>query len=187
LHKSKLVSPVVTFILGATTALALAAPGVIQLTSDEEPVTEESEVVAPCPEQTPDGEATESAECDDNDEPEDDSDDESAAADEPDDDQEQDDNDDAEGDHPDNHGAAVSTAAHCPIKGREHGELVRSIAHDKDATVADAKAACEAALAAQEEQESDTESDSDDDGHGKPSWAGQGNGHSKEKKEKKDK
>lgn len=50
--------------------------------------------------------------------------------------------------HPENHGAAVSTAAHCPVKGRAHGELVRSIAQDKDATVADAEAACAAALAA---------------------------------------
>lgn len=51
-------------------------------------------------------------------------------------------------DHPENHGAAVSTAAHCPVKGKAHGELVRSIAQDKDATVAEAEAACEAALAA---------------------------------------
>lgn len=50
---------------------------------------------------------------------------------------------------PANHGKAVSTAAHCDIKGRTHGELVRSIARDKDATVADAEAACAAALAAQ--------------------------------------
>lgn len=50
--------------------------------------------------------------------------------------------------HPDNHGAAVSIAAHCPIKGKAHGELVRSIAKDKDATVADAETACDAALAA---------------------------------------
>lgn len=50
---------------------------------------------------------------------------------------------------PANHGKAVSTAAHCDIKGRAHGELVRSIAQDKDATVADAEAACAAALAAQ--------------------------------------
>jgi hypothetical protein len=54
----------------------------------------------------------------------------------------------------DNHGKAVSTAAHCDIKGKAHGELVRSIAKDKDATVADAEAACAAALAAQEASES---------------------------------
>lgn len=55
---------------------------------------------------------------------------------------------DDDGEHPENHGAAVSTAAHCPIKGKAHGELVRSIAKDKGATVADVEAACEAALAA---------------------------------------
>jgi hypothetical protein len=49
----------------------------------------------------------------------------------------------------DNHGEVVSTAAHCPVKGKAHGELVRSIAKDKDATVADAEAACAAALAAE--------------------------------------
>ncbi len=49
----------------------------------------------------------------------------------------------------DNHGKVVSTAAHCPVKGRAHGELVSAIAKDKDATVADAEAACEAALAEQ--------------------------------------
>lgn len=47
-----------------------------------------------------------------------------------------------------NHGAAVSTAARCDLKGRAHGELVRTIAQDKDATVAEAEAACEAARAA---------------------------------------
>ena len=50
----------------------------------------------------------------------------------------------------DNHGKVVSTAAHCDIKGKAHGELVRSIAKNKDATVADAQAACDAALAAQD-------------------------------------
>ena len=49
----------------------------------------------------------------------------------------------------DNHGKVVSTAAHCDVKGRAHGELVRSIAKDKEATVADAEAACQAALSAQ--------------------------------------
>lgn len=49
--------------------------------------------------------------------------------------------------HPENHGAAVSTAAHCDLDGRAHGEFVRSIAHDKDATVAEVEAACAAAMA----------------------------------------
>jgi hypothetical protein len=41
-----------------------------------------------------------------------------------------------------NHGAAVRVAAHCDVPGRAHGELVRSIAGDEEATVADATAAC---------------------------------------------
>lgn len=47
---------------------------------------------------------------------------------------------------PDNHGSVVSVAAHCPVTGRAHGQLVSSIAKDKQATVADAEAACAAAL-----------------------------------------
>ncbi|HWC12989.1 MAG TPA: hypothetical protein VG929_00155 [Actinomycetota bacterium] len=47
-----------------------------------------------------------------------------------------------------NHGSAVSAAAHCDLTGRAHGELVRSVAQDKDAAVATAEAACEAAKAA---------------------------------------
>lgn len=47
-----------------------------------------------------------------------------------------------------NHGMAVSTAAKCPVKGRAHGGLVRSVAKDKAATVESAQAACDAALAA---------------------------------------
>lgn len=53
--------------------------------------------------------------------------------------------DDAEG-----HGAVVSAVAKCDVKGRWHGEAVRSIARNKDATVADAEAACTAAKAAAE-------------------------------------
>jgi len=48
----------------------------------------------------------------------------------------------------DNHGAVVSIVAHCDVKGRWHGEAVRSIAENQDATAADAEAACEAAKAA---------------------------------------
>jgi hypothetical protein len=47
----------------------------------------------------------------------------------------------------DNHGAAVGAAAHCDVRGRAHGELVRSIAGDEEATVADATPACAAAVA----------------------------------------
>ena len=43
------------------------------------------------------------------------------------------------------HGAVVSTAAHCAIKGAAHGALVSSIASDPDATIAVATAACESA------------------------------------------
>lgn len=68
-----------------------------------------------------------------------------------------------EGTKADNHGRAVSTAAHCDIRGKAHGELVRSIAKDKEATVADAEAACTAAIAAQEV--------APDEEHGKPGHA----------------
>lgn len=49
---------------------------------------------------------------------------------------------------PDNHGKAVSTAAHCDLKGRAKGQLVSSVARDKSATVETAQAACDAAIAA---------------------------------------
>lgn len=48
---------------------------------------------------------------------------------------------------PDNHGAAVSTAAHCDLKGPAKGVLVSSVARDPNATVESAQAACDAALA----------------------------------------
>lgn len=48
---------------------------------------------------------------------------------------------------PDNHGKAVSTAAHCDLKGRAKGALVSSVARDKSATVESAQAACDAAVA----------------------------------------
>jgi len=51
---------------------------------------------------------------------------------------------------PENHGKAVSTAAHCDLKGRAKGQLVSSIARDKSATATTAQAACDAAIAAQE-------------------------------------
>lgn len=70
-------------------------------------------------------------------------------------DTEQDTDEDGPG-KPDNHGKVVSTAAHCDVKGRAHGELVRSIAKDKAATVADAQAACDAAMAAQASASSDS-------------------------------
>jgi hypothetical protein len=47
-----------------------------------------------------------------------------------------------------NHGSAVRVAAHCDVHGRAHGELVRSVAQDKDATVASAEQACADALSA---------------------------------------
>ncbi|MFN2489357.1 MAG: hypothetical protein ABR529_06420 [Actinomycetota bacterium] len=68
-------------------------------------------------------------------------------------------------------GQAVKVAARCDLKGPAHGELVRSIAHDKDATVADAEAACEAAMA-----EAETRS-----GHGNGNQEGvKGNGNQPE-------
>lgn len=68
-----------------------------------------------------------------------------------------------EGAKTDNHGRAVSTAAHCDIPGKAHGELVRSVAKNKDATVADAEAACAAAIEAQEAAPAEE--------HGKPDHA----------------
>lgn len=53
-----------------------------------------------------------------------------------------------DGDKADNHGKAVSTAAHCDLKGRAKGQLVNSVARDKSATVESAQAACDAAIAA---------------------------------------
>ena len=71
-------------------------------------------------------------------------------ADENDESDENDDSDDAEdSDKVENHGKAVSTAAHCDLKGRAKGQLVSSIARDKSATAATAQAACDAAMAAQ--------------------------------------
>ena len=61
-----------------------------------------------------------------------------------------------------NHGAASSTAAHCDLDGKAHGEFVRSIAHDKDATVAEVEAACAAAEAADAASD-----DADDVTHGR--------------------
>jgi hypothetical protein len=55
------------------------------------------------------------------------------------------DEDDAQDDG--NHGGAVRVAAHCEVRGYLHGELVRSIAKNKEATPADAEAACVEALA----------------------------------------
>jgi hypothetical protein len=51
----------------------------------------------------------------------------------------------------DNHGAAVSTAAHCDLHGRDHGELVREIAQDKDATSDLAETRCAEEVAAAEQ------------------------------------
>lgn len=70
----------------------------------------------------------------------------------------------------DNHGDAVSTAAHCKLKSRAQGELVSAIAQDKDATVADAEAACAAALAAQASEGSQR-------GHGKNGNKGKSEDH----------
>jgi hypothetical protein len=67
------------------------------------------------------------------------------------------------------HGKAVSTAAHCPVKGSAHGELVRSIAKDKDATVEDAQKACDEAVEAAAEGETKEKKEKD---NGKPEDAG---------------
>jgi hypothetical protein len=61
-----------------------------------------------------------------------------------------------------NHGSVVRVAAHCSVTGRAHGELVRSVASDKDMTVADAEHACKAAMAKQEEQVASDQSNKPD-------------------------
>lgn len=62
--------------------------------------------------------------------------------------EEGDETDETDGEKTDNHGKAVSTAAHCDLKGRSKGQLVNSVARDKSATVESAQAACDAAIAA---------------------------------------
>ena len=64
-----------------------------------------------------------------------------------------------------NHGSVVRVAAHCSVTGRAHGELVRSVARDKDMTVADAERACKAATAKQEQVESDESNKPESPGH----------------------
>lgn len=65
--------------------------------------------------------------------------------------EDQDDGDDPDvAEETENHGLAVSTAAHCDLKGRAKGQLVKQIARDKQATVETAQAACDASLAAHE-------------------------------------
>jgi hypothetical protein len=44
------------------------------------------------------------------------------------------------------HGRVVSFAAHCPITGPSHGVVVRSVASDPRATMADARSACASAM-----------------------------------------
>jgi hypothetical protein len=73
---------------------------------------------------------------------------------------------DAGSENGDQHGKAVSTAAHCAVQGSAHGDLVSSIAQDKGATVADAEAACATALASSSSD--DESSDGNSEGHGKP-------------------
>ena len=73
-----------------------------------------------------------------------------------------------------NHGQVVRVAAHCDVKGKAHGELVRSIAQDKDATKTEAEAACADAVAAAEAGE-DVEHGKpakDESSKGKPDHAG---------------
>jgi hypothetical protein len=51
------------------------------------------------------------------------------------------------------HGRAVRVVAHCDVHGRAHGELVRSIATNKTATVADAEEACAEAMSESTDEE----------------------------------
>jgi hypothetical protein len=56
----------------------------------------------------------------------------------------------SEGGPGDNHGAAVSAAAHCDLDGAAHGAFVSEVAKDKDITVEEVEARCEEAVAGQE-------------------------------------
>ena len=53
--------------------------------------------------------------------------------------------DDAASQRTKNHGAAVSAAAHCRLKGAAHDAFVRSVAANKSATPAGSRSACVAA------------------------------------------
>lgn len=168
MKRSAAISPITGFVLGLFVAAAFAAPGLPSLMSaGEEPGEEIEEVVCPAvdeegtPDEPVDGgvagdpdevavQSTEdptlegegSEECSTEEEvevPE-----ESSTVEEVEEEEDLDATVVGEGD---NHGAAVSTAAHCPITGRAHGVLVSGIARDKDASVEDAQAACDAALA----------------------------------------
>jgi hypothetical protein len=59
---------------------------------------------------------------------------------------------DGEGGPQDNHGAAVSAAAHCDLAGAAHGAFESEVAKDKDITVEEVEARCEEAVASQESQ-----------------------------------
>lgn len=168
MKRSTAISPISGFVLGLFVAAAFAAPGLVSLTSSgEEPVGEVEEVVcpevveeSPAPDESVDGgeggdtnvavrsaedpalEGEGSEECSTEEVPEELE--ESPAVEVVEEEEDLDATVKLEGE---NHGAAVSTAAHCPIKGRAHGVLVSGIAQDKDATVEDAQAACDAALA----------------------------------------
>jgi hypothetical protein len=60
--------------------------------------------------------------------------------------EEEDDGSLGESDDKGEHGRAVRIVAHCDVSGRAHGELVRSIATNKTATVEDAEKACADAI-----------------------------------------
>lgn len=73
-----------------------------------------------------------------------------------------------EGKPTDNHGAAVSIAAHCDLRGKDHAELVREIARDKDATTELAETRCaEEVATAEQEAVGDLETDVHGKGHSK--------------------
>lgn len=108
---------------------AYAMPGAQNMSAEGSGTDEPEAIVAPTPSVTPTATATAAPDPQPTDAP---------------------DEEDGEDAPKENHGQAVSTAAHCDIRGQAHGQLVRSIATDKDATVADAEAACAAAIAAQE-------------------------------------
>ncbi len=182
---------------------APADPGDDEPADDQESGDDGTDDQAVGDEDDPDGNADDSEDCDSDDEGGGTEGDEAEACDtgsgddsEPDTcemDDDEGDAKDSDGADRDNHGAAVRVAAHCDVKGRAHGELVRSVATNKDATVAGAEAACIAAMEEVQEGEgtsikkpkktkptrehaTGTKKDKALKGHGKPEHSGKDKG-----------
>src|ERR687892_64934 len=132
------------FALGIMVGMSFAAPG-IGLMADEEPVGVVDEVVDPC--DSDEGQSSDAV-TDQTDTTTDQTDvvgdcdpteDQTDTAD-------QTDTGEVEGGGQDNHGAAVRVAAHCDLPGHDHGEFVRSIAHDHEISPEQVERQCQALL-----------------------------------------